>query len=101
MYGVITTVAAPIEMYDGLHAVLGRRVGPAIDGLLVHIGRTTSTGFEVLEVWESQEHCDRANAQIVYPMMRELAGDQTPAPGQQTETFDVRGLVIPSGAIFI
>jgi hypothetical protein len=101
VYGVVTTVEAPIEMYHGLHAELGRRVGPVIDGVLVHVGRTHGSGFEVLEVWESKEHCDRAGAEIVFPLMRELAGGQAPEVRQQTETFDVRGLVIPGAAVFI
>jgi hypothetical protein len=102
MYGVITRVAAPVEMYDGMHAEIHRRVGMSIDGLLVHIGRATTDGFQVLEVWESKEHYDRANTDIVFPLMRQLAGDQPPPSMEQaTETFDVRGLVIPSGNIMI
>ena len=49
MYGVITTVPAPVEMYDGMHAEILRRVGMSFDGLLVHIGRATTDGFQVLE----------------------------------------------------
>jgi hypothetical protein len=101
MYGVINTVAAPVEMYDTLHAEILRRVG-FIDGLLVHIGRATTDGFQVLEVWESKEHYDRSNTDILFPLMRELAGDQPPpSPEQATETFDLRGLEIPSGNIMI
>jgi hypothetical protein len=71
----------------------------AFDGLLVHIGRATTDGFQVLE---SKEHCDRANTDIVFPLMRELAGDQPPPSTEPaTETFDVRGLEIPSGNILI
>ena len=49
MYGVTTTVLAPVEMYDGMHAEMTRRNGPSVDGLLVHVGRATPDGFEVLE----------------------------------------------------
>ena len=101
MYGTITTVAAPIAMYDHMHAELGRRVGPTIEGLLVHIGRATSDGFEVLEIWESQDQCERANREIVLPVMRELAGDQADAVEQQMTTFEVRGLVLPSASVYV
>jgi len=98
MYGVITTVPAPVEMYDEIH----RRVGATVDGLLVHVGRVTTDGFQTLEVWESKEHYDRANTDIVFPLMRELAGDQPPpSTAPATETFEVRGLTIPSGNIMI
>ena len=63
MYGVITTVPAPVELYDEIH----RRVGTTVDGLLVHVGRATPDGFQTLEVWESKEHYDRANTDIVFP----------------------------------
>lgn len=102
MYGVITTVPAPIEMYDGMHAEMVKRVGMSIDGLLVHIGRATTGGFQTLEVWESKEHYDRANIDIVLPLMRELAGDQPlPSIDQATEIFDVHGLVVPGSNILI
>jgi hypothetical protein len=49
MYGVTTTFPAPVEMYDGMHAEMIRRTGPSVDGLMVHVGRATTNGFEVLE----------------------------------------------------
>ena len=98
MYGVIIKVPAPVEMYDGMHAEMNRRAGTSVDGLLVHVGRATPDGFEVLEVWESKEHYDRANTDIVFPLMRELMGDQPAPPIEQaTEAFEVHGLVIPRG----
>src|SRR4029453_14535561 len=102
MYGVITTFPAPVEMYDGMHAEMLRRVGMAFDSLLVHIGGAQTDGFQTVEVWESEEHYDRANTDIVFPLMRELAGDQPPPSTEPvTETFDVRGFEIPSGNIMI
>ena len=68
----------------------------------MHVGRATPDGFEVLEVWESKEHYDRANAEIVFPLMQKLAGDQPAPPIEQaTEAFEVHGLVIPRGGILI
>ena len=102
MYGVIITVPAPVEVYDGVHAEMKRQSGASVDGCLVHVGRATPDGFEVLEVWESKEHYDRANADIVLPLMQKLAGDQPAPPVEQTiETFEVHGLVIPRGDILI
>ena len=101
MYGVITTVPAPVQMYDRMHAEILKRAGNSLDGLLVHIGRPTTDGFQTLEVWESKQHYDRANTDIVFPLMRELAGDQPPSIELATETFDIHGLVIPNGNILI
>ena len=102
MYGVIITVPAPVETYDSMHAEMKQQTSHSVDGCLVHVGRATPDGFEVLEVWESKEHYDRANADIVFPLMRKLAGDQPAPPIEQaTETFEVHGLVIPRGDILI
>jgi hypothetical protein len=101
MYGVVTTVPAPVEMYDGMHAEMIKRAGTSIDGLLVHIGRATTDGFQTVEVWESKEHYDRANTDILIPLMRERAGDQPSLSIEQaTEAFDVHGLVIPRAATY-
>ena len=102
MYGVITTVPAPVETYDRMHAELIKRAGPSVHGLLVHIGRATTDGFQIVQVWESKEHYDRANTDIVFPLMRELMGDQPGPPIEQaTETFEIHGLVIPGSHILI
>ena len=95
MYGVVTTVPAPVEMYDRMHAELIKRTGTSVDGfgLLVHVGRATADGFERFEVWESKEHYDRA-MEIAGSLMRDLAGDlPQPSTEQSTEVFEVRGIV--------
>lgn len=102
MYGVITTVPAPVEMYDAMHAEMVKQVGTSVEGLLVHVGRATTDGFQTVEVWESKQHYDRANTDVVMPLMRKLAGDQPPPSIEQAaETFDLHGLVIPAGSILI
>jgi len=103
MYGVVTTVPAPVEVYDRMHAELVKRAGASLDGtgLLVHVGRATADGFERFEVWESKDHYDRAN-QMTGSLMRELAGElPQPSTEPSTEVFEVRGLVIPRGDIVI
>ena len=85
-----------------MRAEMIRRVGTSIDGLLVHVGRATTDGFQVLEVWESKDDYDRANPDVVLAMMRDLAGDQPALSIEQaTEAFDLHGLVIPRGNIAI
>ena len=102
MYGVKITVPAPVEVYDGVHAEMKRQSSHFVDGCLVHIGLVTPYGFEVLEVWDSKQHYDRANAEIVVPLAQKLADDQPSPPIEQaTEAFEVHGLVIPRGGILI
>jgi hypothetical protein len=94
-------VPAPIEFYDALHAEVARRSTGGIDGLLLHVGRLTTGGFQVVEIWESKEQCDRFFAEVVEPASASVSGGQAP-PGQPVvEEFEPRGLVIPSAAIAV
>jgi hypothetical protein len=97
-YAHVVDVAAPIEMYDALHAEILQHGGETADGLLVHVGRPTTTGFQVLEIWESRSHFDRYNDQIVLPTLeRVTAGRPEPTPQQTIQEFDVHGLVLTGG----
>ena len=101
-YAHVIDVPAPVEMYDALHAVILRRSGATVDGLLVHVGRPTATGFQVLEVWQSRAHFDRYNDQVVLPSVADLtAGQPGAAPQQAVEQFEVRGLVLEGGKVVI
>jgi hypothetical protein len=100
MYGVLSRVPAPVEMYDALHAEVLRRGEGKGDGLLFHVARATDDGFEVVEVWESREHFERFNRNVVGPVMADLAPGPPPAPGQGYDEFEVRGLVLPSAGIY-
>ena len=103
MYGVVTTVPAPVEIYDRMHAELIKRASSFVGdlGLLVHVGRATADGFELFQVFESKEHYDRS-MEISGSLMRDLAGDlPQPWTDQSTEVFEVRGIVIPRGDIVI
>ncbi len=101
-YGVVLDVRAPVEMYDAVHAEVLRRAGRSVDGLLFHVGRATADGFQVIEVWESQEDFERYNRELIGPVVAELSGGQAPPEdGQTVQEFDVRGLVIPRGDVVL
>jgi hypothetical protein len=91
-------VAAPVEMYDAMHAALLREVGADVDGLLVHLATPTPTGFQIIEVWESREPFERYSAELVTPVMARTLGGQPP-PATVVEELDVRGLVLPRGGV--
>src|SRR5215217_1830427 len=95
-YAFITDVAAPIAFYDAMHAEIARRTVTDPVGLLVHLGRETRGGFQITEVWESKELCDRYNAEIVDPALADLSGGQAPPEEATIEEFEPRGLVVPA-----
>ena len=100
-YGFVMDVPAPIQFYDALHAELGRRTSDGVDGLLLHLARQTRTGFQIVEVWESKELCDRYTAELVNPTIVELAGGQPPPVDPAMEEFEPRGLVLPAAHVFV
>jgi hypothetical protein len=65
VHAVVLDVPAPVEMYDAIHAELLRHDVTSIDGLILHLGRSTAEGFQVVEVWESAEQYERYNHDVV------------------------------------
>jgi hypothetical protein len=100
-YGVIVTVAAPVDTYDALHRELLRQTSGNMEGLLVHIARKTHEGFEVTGVWESKDLYDRCNREVLWPLASKIIGDQPPGPEPATNEFEVRGLVVPRSQIAV
>ncbi len=98
-YGFAMDVAAPIEFYDALHAEIGRRSAGAADGMLLHVGRATPSGFQVTEVWESKEQWDRFATEVVGPALAELTGGQVREP--EVEGFEPRGLIVPAARVLV
>ncbi len=94
-------VPAPIEFYDAVHAEVARRSTDGVDGLLLHVGRATGDGFQVLEIWESKEKFDRFSAEVVGPAVASVSGGQAPPGEPVMEEFEPRGLIVPSAAIAV
>jgi hypothetical protein len=100
-HGLVMNVPAPINFYDALHGEVARRSTAGVDGLLLHVGRATDDGFQVLEVWESKEKCDRFFAEVVGPAVASVSGSQAPPGEPVIEEFQPRGLIIPSATIAV
>jgi hypothetical protein len=100
-HGLVMNVPAPIDFYDALHAEVAQRSTGGADGLLLHVGRATGDGFQVLEIWESKEKCDRFFAEVVGPAVAAVSGDQAPPSEPVMQDFEPRGLIIPSAAIAV
>jgi len=100
-YGFVMDVPAPIQFYDALHAELIRRTSGGVAGMHVHVARQTSAGFQITEVWESKELCDRYTAEVVNPAIAELSGGQPPPMAPAIEEFEPRGLVVPAAHVTV
>ena len=100
-HGLVMKVPAPADFYDALHTEVGRRSAGRADGLLLHVGRVTDDGFEVLEIWESKEKCDRFFAAVVRPAVDAVGGAHARRGEPVLTEFEPRGLIIPSAAIAV
>src|SRR3954463_8214206 len=100
-YAFVTDVPAPIEFYDALHAEIVRRTVGEPEGLLVHLGRETRGGFQIIEVWESKELFERYNAEVIEPAVVHLSGEQAPERAPETVEFEPRGLVVPAAHVAV
>ena len=98
-YGFVMDVPAPIQFYDALHAELARRTSGEVEGLLLHVARPTQAGFQVTEVWESKELCDRYTAELVDPVIAELSDGRPMPMAPALEEFEPRGLVVPAARV--
>ncbi len=95
--GVVFDVAAPVEVYDAVHAAL-LRTGTDVDGLLLHVARRTPDGVQVVEVWESREQFERGTREVVEPALADVLRGRAPPVSVMTE-FEVRGLVLPRAGL--
>jgi hypothetical protein len=110
-YAVSIDVHAPAAVYQALHAQLLERTEGQVDGLLVHLARPTTDGFQVLEVWDTKASYDHHNDTVIAPLTTKAdftppAGTDTdgpaaqpPIPAMSVTEIDVSGLVIPRGPI--
>ena len=97
--GIMIDVPAPIEFYDAVHAEVLRRTGAALDGLLLHLARPTDGGFQVVEVWESREHAERYDRELIGPVLADFSAGQAAVGTPVRTEFEVRGLVVPTGGV--
>jgi hypothetical protein len=98
-FGIIASVPAPLDMYRAVNAQITEQTGDAPpDGLLVHIARETADGFQVIEVWESKQQCERFEQTVLAPIIDRVSGGQAPARSDVTEEFEVQNLFVGARA---
>ena len=87
MYGYTMHVPAPIESYNALHKAVmevSDEVG-GVEGLVLHLAYATDQGFDLTEVWESEEHFRTFNRDV-FPKAMTRAG--VPMDGPQPEPVE-------------
>jgi hypothetical protein len=96
MYGYTVHVPAPIEVYRAMHAAIAEVMGAegAGEGLILHVGFATEEGFGVTEVWESKDHLDTFNRDVL-PLALARAGLPMDGPQPEPVEFTPAAVVTP------
>lgn len=70
-------------IYDQVTATLAPKVGEAA-GFIAHAAGWTGNGFRIIEIWESEEQCERFFAEAVMPAVMEATGGDPGGPPTTT-----------------
>ena len=96
MYAYTMHVPAPIDVYDAMHqavlAVIAEQGGG--DGLILHLAYATDQGFDVTEVWTSEQQFG-AFYESVLPEAMARAGLPMDGPQPQPVEFVPAGVMTP------
>jgi hypothetical protein len=69
--------------------------------MLLHVGRATAGGFQIVEVWETREQFQHYDADVIQPAVAVLSGGQAPPGPLVVEEFEPRGLIVPAAHVAV
>jgi hypothetical protein len=78
-------------IYDKVTAKLGPMAQDA-RGFIAHAAGWTGNGFRIIELWESEEDCERFFAEAVMPAVMEASGGE-PGTMPQTTGYELHNVV--------
>ncbi len=81
------------EMYDATQARLNVEKNPP-EGLLMHSAGEANGVWQIVDVWESEEHARRFDDERLGPAIRELVGGTPPQP-PETTIYTLHNLMLP------
>ena len=98
-YAVVFDVPGSLELYQAAHTEFNKY---PTDDLLVHIGRPTGDGVQVVEVWTSEEafHGLGLAPAVSQRWVRSPPQDRT-LPEVTPTPFDPAGMVLPTASITV
>lgn len=88
------------EVYDAVNAKVGVDTEPPA-GMLMHCAGEVDGVFQIIDIWESEEHAERFDTERLGPAINEVlsaAGPgQTPGPGAAPSPtlYQLHNLILP------
>jgi hypothetical protein len=80
------------ETYDAVNAELGGVAAAPPEGLIMHSAGSVNGAWQVVDVWESEEHARRFDAERLTPAIEAVRGGQPPSP--DTTLYELHNLVL-------
>ena len=94
---VIRIVQPPMvtkEMYDEVNARMDIDSTPP-DGLIMHSAGEVDGSFQIVDVWESEEHARRFDAERLSSAVAAVAGPDAPSGSPPATVYELHKLMVP------
>jgi hypothetical protein len=93
---IIRIVRPPMvtaELYDAVNEKAGVNENPP-DGLLMHTAGDVDGQWQIVDVWESQEHAERFGSERLEPAIEAVMGAAPPGP-PPTTIYELHNVIRP------
>jgi len=93
---IIRIVRPPMvtaETYDAVNAKMGIEHAPP-EGLIMHTAGEVDGQWQIVDVWESEEHAQRFGEDRLGPAIEEVMGGAPPGP-PPTTVYELHNVVRP------
>ena len=81
------------EMYDAVNSRKGVRESPP-EGLILHTAGELDGKWQIVDVWESEEHARRFDEERLGPAVREISGISEP-PAPAVVVYGAHSVIVP------
>jgi hypothetical protein len=85
------------EVYDAVNAEMDVDAKPP-EGLLMHSAGIVDGSWQIVDVWESEEHARRFDTERLTPAVEQVVGStagMTPPPSPEMTVYELHHLVRP------
>jgi len=90
----ITRPPVTAQVYDAVNAKLEASGGPA-EGLLVHSAGEVDGGWQIVDVWESEEQMGRFDQERLGPAIEAVSGPMPPEGRPPQTVYELHHLAMP------
>jgi hypothetical protein len=82
------------ETYDAVNAHVSVHATPP-EGLIMHSAGEVDGTWQIVDVWESEEHAQRFDSERLAPAIEAVVGATPPAGPPRTTAYELHNLMIP------